>query len=144
MAPVHPALDQLGFSLLELLIAGVLAALLAMLALPSFMDQLRKSRRADAHDLATQISQAQERHRANNSRFAASIDALAAEGVSATSAGGHYRATISEGTGVGYTFTIRPVSGGRQEADRQCAEFRVVLLRGGLSRSATTPQCWPQ
>lgn len=151
MPILRPAPRPAGFTLIELVIAVVIAALLAMVALPAYMDYLRKGRRADAHDQSTLISQAQERYRIGHSRFAGAIEELASEGVTVLSAAGHYQAEISESTGVGYTFTVKPVSGGKQAADSQCAEFKVVLLRGGLTRTAknaggsdTSTQCWPQ
>lgn len=140
-----------GFTLIELTIAVVVASLLAMLALPSYLEQLRKSRRADAQHQSALISLAQERYRLGHSQFAADIEQLATEGVQALSTGGYYQASISEGTGVGYTLTIRPLPGGRQAGDVQCAELKVVMRRGALTRSAkdsngtdSSSRCWPQ
>ncbi len=147
----RPALGIGGFTLLELVFAVVVAGLLAMVAIPSFMDQLRKSRRADAYDHSALITLAQERYRIGHSSFATTIDQLASEGVGAVSAGGYYVAAIAEGTGVGYTLTLKPTPDGKQAGDRQCAEFKVVFLRGGLTRTSTdasggdsSTRCWPQ
>ncbi|MFO1250358.1 MAG: type IV pilin protein [Inhella sp.] len=148
---VRSAVGPHGFTLIELILAVVVVSLLTMVAVPAYLEQLRKSRRADAQSQSALISLAQERYRLGHSSFAKNIGDLAAEGVEALSAGGHYHASINEGTGVGYTVTIRPVPGGRQAGDAQCAEFKVVMLRGGLTRIArdsgggdSSRRCWPQ
>lgn len=140
-----------GFTLLEMMIAVVVLGILAAIALPSFLDQMRKGRRSDAFELATRVMQAQERYRTSNSTFASTADALSSYGVTATSSAGHYGLAISEATGIGYTFTITPVAGGKQAADTKCAEFKIVQLRGGMTRTATdsggvntSSVCWPQ
>ncbi len=58
-----------GFTLIELLIALIIVAVLAAIALPAFFDQIRKSRRADAISAMSQVQQAQERWRANNTEY---------------------------------------------------------------------------
>lgn len=140
-----------GFTLLELMIALVVLGILASIALPSFLDQMRKGRRSDAFELVTRVLQAQERYRTTHSSFAATVDALTPFGVTATSSGGHYGLSIDEASGIGYTISITPVTGGKQAADAQCAEFKVVQLRGGMTRTATnsaggntSTTCWPQ
>lgn len=151
MAPLRPSTAFAGFTLVELVIAVALVGVLAAVALPSFLDQIRKSRRADAHDLAAAITQAQERYRIGHSRFASAVDELADEGIASTSAAGRYQVSFGSGTGVGYSFTITPLAGSSQANDRQCTEFKVVMLRGGLTRSAkdslggdSSTACWPQ
>jgi type IV pilus assembly protein PilE len=58
---------------LELLIAVIVAGILAAIALPSFMAQIRASRRADAVATLSLIQQAQERWRANCPCYAGSL-----------------------------------------------------------------------
>jgi type IV pilus assembly protein PilE len=60
---------------LELLIAVIVAGILAAIALPSFMAQIRASRRADAVATLSLIQQAQERWRANCPCYAGSLTA---------------------------------------------------------------------
>jgi type IV pilus assembly protein PilE len=51
-----------GFTLIELMIAVAIAGLLASIAYPSYMDSVRKSRRADAKAALSNAAQALERH----------------------------------------------------------------------------------
>ena len=57
---------QPGFTIVELTIALVVVGVLASIALPSFMDAIRKSRRSDAFAALSAVQQAQERWRGNN------------------------------------------------------------------------------
>ena len=64
-----------GFTLIEIMIVAVVLALLAAVALPSFLDSLRKSRRAEAFTALSAVQQAQERWRSNNAAYAANLTA---------------------------------------------------------------------
>ena len=77
---------QGGFTLIELMIVLVIVGILAAVALPSFRDQIRKSRRADAIAELGRLQLAQERWRADR----ASYGTLANIGGTATMAGGYY------------------------------------------------------
>ena len=55
-----------GFTVIELMIGLVIVAVLVSLAVPSFRDTLRKSRRSDAMDAIMNIHLSQERYRVNN------------------------------------------------------------------------------
>ena len=62
-----------GFSLIEVMIVVVIISILAMVALPSYQDSVRKSRRADCKDRMFAIAQAQERHFTQYARYASAL-----------------------------------------------------------------------
>jgi type IV pilus assembly protein PilE len=64
-----------GFTLIELLIVIAVIAILATVALPAYQDQIRKARRTDGQAALVGIAMAQERFRANCSRYADTLDA---------------------------------------------------------------------
>lgn len=62
-----------GFTLVEALVAVLIAAILAVVALPALVAQLRATRRAEAIVTLLQVQQAQERWRAQCACYAASL-----------------------------------------------------------------------
>lgn len=64
-----------GFTLVEALVAVLVAALLAVVALPGLAAQIRAARRAEAIAALLQVQQAQERWRAQCACYAASLAA---------------------------------------------------------------------
>ncbi|MDP1534072.1 MAG: type IV pilin protein [Rubrivivax sp.] len=139
--PVH------GFTLVEMLIALVIIGILAAVALPSFNDSVRKSRRADAFTVFAALQQAQERWRGNNASYSDTLANTAAAGsppnglgVAATSSAGYYSIALSGVSGSAYTATATAVSGKSQAADGNCVRLRVRMAGGNIfygSASAT-------
>lgn len=62
-----------GFSLVELMIAVTVVALLAMVAYPSYVDIIVRNNRAVAHSALTEIASRQESYFAQNKRYAGNI-----------------------------------------------------------------------
>jgi type IV pilus assembly protein PilE len=150
----HPS--ERGFTLLELMIVLVVIAILSAIAYPSFIEQIRKGRRADAITALNQIQQAQERWRVNCPCYAGSITAANAGcpatacatssglGLSGTSANAYYTVGISNVSATGYTLTATAT--GPQAADTKCASMSVALAGGNLtytaSPTANANLCW--
>ena len=63
-----------GFSLIELLIAIVVVAILAAIALPAYTNQLRKSARAEAQSFMTTAVGNQQQYLLNRRAYASSLD----------------------------------------------------------------------
>jgi type IV pilus assembly protein PilE len=161
--PLAPALagsfsrsrGQRGFTVLELLIAVVILGVLVALAFPSYKDQIRKSRRSDAIAGIAAVQQAQERHRANSSKYgdlAVPAGANTLANVQATTANGHYLMTMVSNNEVGYE--VHATAQGAQADDTNCkvigAQLRGGALRygsgaAGVDWTATDPdagRCW--
>lgn len=147
-----------GFTLVELMIAVVIVALLASIALPSFMDSIRKSRRSEAFAALAQVQLAQERWRSNGSSYAESLT-NAANGTppglgmaSATTAKGYYTLSLSGAGASGYTVTATAVAGTSQASDGNCKVLAAQVQGGNLSHgsgaaAAAFPdanRCWAQ
>lgn len=151
-----PAEQQGGFTLLEILITVVVVGILGTIALPSFLDQIRKGRRSDAIQTLAQVQQAQERYRANNTLYGtrfivvggrmtgvgASSDANAA--TSFTTPSGYYTVTLPASSSSGYTATATAASS--QASDAKCTSLSVAVAGGDTTYSATgtatANQCW--
>jgi type IV pilus assembly protein PilE len=148
---------QRGFTLVELMIAVVVVALLASIALPSFMDSIRKSRRSEAFAALSAVQQAQERWRANHGSYADNGQLTASPsadppglGQPATTKSGYYAIEISGASASGYDVTATAVTGTSQAADTACGKLGVRMNGGNLSYAggsgdlayAATHPCW--
>lgn len=125
-----------GFSLIELLIAMAVVAILLAVALPSFLNSQRKSRRIDAFNALTTAQQLEERWRSNNASYGAASDL----GLAGTSVSGYYAIAIVNGsnTGTGYTATATAVAGSSQAADAGCQVLAVMVNGGNVSYGSTS------
>jgi type IV pilus assembly protein PilE len=138
-----------GYTLIELMAAFAIAALLAAIALPSFQEPLRKSRRAHAIVRLQQLQQAQERHRADHARYAGDLAAL---GLPATTADGLYTLAIRSAGEIGYTATASVIPGSAQAGDQRCSILRLTqagaqtsfgsLDANGVEDAGARSVCW--
>ena len=129
-----------GFSLVEVLIAVTIAGLLAAVALPTFLDSMRKGRRSEAFAALAQVQQAQERWRANHPGYAESVSNAAngsppGLGLSATTMpAGYYTLALSDVSATAYTATA--TAAGSQANDNACAKLVVKIDGGSLTNSS--------
>lgn len=136
-----------GFTIIELMIVVSIVAVLVALALPSFRDVIRKSRRADAMNAIVDIQLSQERWRINHSTYTSNLTAAPPTGlgIDATSAEGHYGLAISGNTFGSYTITATPVSGTDQAKDK-CGTFTLTNTNGTIAKTVSGTEaanrCW--
>ena len=146
-----------GFTLVELMVVIAIVSIIAAIALPSYQQSVRKSRRADAVLALQQIQIGQERLRAECSSYAAGL-AAARNCVPETPASNRlaFRNSLADGTGIsddrfytvalsnvtptGYTATATAVAGTSQASDTGCTPL--VLAVDGLTLTRTPAECW--
>ena len=135
-----PGPGRNGFTLIELMITVAIVAILAGVAYPSFLDQIRKGRRSDAIDVIARVQQAQERWRANNPQYTT----LANVGFSSASPSGYYTIASTAAAGAaaasGYTVTATAVSGKSQTSDSGCTVLTLTVAAGTPAYTPAT--CW--
>ncbi len=142
----HPTrkVQAAGFSLMEMLFAIVILAILVSIAVPTFNNAIRKSRRADGIQALRALQLSQERHRSNNTTYGTTTQIL---GSNTTSPGGWYTLAITSPTATGYTATATAVSGTSQTADSasgvSCATL-TVDADGIVPGSPSQAPCWAQ
>ncbi len=94
---------QRGFTLVELMIAVAIVAILSAIALPAYQDSIRKARRNDGKDFALEIMQLQEQFRTRNFTYAVDLDTLFDNsdngGNNRWSPEGYYRIKVMNDTG---------------------------------------------
>ena len=128
-----------GFTLIELMIALAVVALLASVALPSFLDSLSKSRRTEAFNAITQVQQAQERWRSNNASYTDNLSSPTSDpttpglGLPATTASGYYTVALSGAGPTGYTVSAVAVSGSFQARDTACLKLAARVSGGQIT-----------
>jgi type IV pilus assembly protein PilE len=151
--PKHPARAHhsraSGFTLIEVMIAIAILAILGAVAFPSFMDSIRKGRRADAFAAVSAVQLAQERWRANHQLYSK----LVATDLKVTEPD-LYTITVDDpptGT-LSSGYVVTAVGKGSQANDKQCKKMSMKLLNGNLSYAgcfdctsftySTTHACW--
>lgn len=153
MTPVCPRSTRVerGFTMLELMVALLIAGLLAAVAYPSYRDQVRKGRRSDAIAALGALQLAQERYRGSSPKYADSVSLL---GRPEISEGGHYDLGIQNATGSSYTLVASAKSNSSQAQDTACARMAISFGTGATQYLAAGPgaelavdtarRCWPQ
>lgn len=117
---------ETGFTLIELMVVVAIVAIIASIAIPSYMEQTRKSRRAEAARHIGTLQLELERWRAENACYgrAGAADCPASfitesgpyPTVPNSIASPHYTIVIATATATGYSVTATPT--GVQSGDR--------------------------
>ena len=123
-----------GFTLIELMIAVAVVGILLAVALPSFLDSMRKGRRSEAMSALSAIQQSQERWRSNKATYTATLSDL---NVASSTSSGNYTLAVSANTATGYEATADGSASG-QRNDGQCAKLSVKMDRGAITYASCT------
>lgn len=147
-----------GVSLIELMVALLITAILTALAWPRFEAQVQKARRSEAQTALTEVLAAQSRYRSTHRRYAGSLAEL---GLGVTplqhyqlhlldlprdDEGGHSEPPFHDG----FVALAVPRKDSPQVHDQACAELRLSLKGREITHSALDKAggpslvCWPQ
>lgn len=131
-----------GFTLIEILIALAVIALLSAVALPAYQSSVRKAHRADAKTALTTGAQAMERYFTEKSKYdTATVGVAATDTVKLKSENGYYQLSLS-GLATG-TYILNAAPQGAQATDA-CGTFTLnqAGLRGVSGGSLSAAECW--
>lgn len=146
---------ETGFTLIELMIAVVVVGVLLAVALPSFMDSIRKSRRSDAYAAVAAVQQAQERWRSNKPNYTTTWSELGLS--SGTTNTAYYELSLDappsgSTLATGYIVNAVGKDGTSQANDSECRKLSVKVVAGSITYAgcgscssftyATSNACW--
>ena len=159
MCKPSPGRPDPGFTLIEMLVTIVIAAILVVIALPTYQTQIRKSRRTEAKTAILDFAAREERYLATQNVYSSDPGQLqytATGGSWPVSTGSYYQITtptVTNPTAASptalptFSVTVVPAPGSPQLADSSCQSFTVTQT--GLQSSTdsggspSTSSCWP-
>jgi type IV pilus assembly protein PilE len=153
-APARPR-RAAGFTLIELVIAMVIAAILAAIAIPAYSNYVRKSRRTEAKTALLDLASLEERYFSTQNIYSATATDLGYTAWPTTTASGYYTiaaptivpavaptSLAPAGSPATYSFTATAIG---DEAKDACSTF--TITSGGVqtatgSDPSPSTDCW--
>jgi type IV pilus assembly protein PilE len=159
MHPLAAKRSRAGFTLIELMVVIVIGTILLAVAIPSYQNQIRKSRRTDAKTAVLDLAGREERFfSTNGSAYSVTPSDMGYGGAFPQQVGsGYYQITVCSPAAncdpnanpppaPSYYVTATPL--GTQANDTQCASFSVDSTGAQFARDSggadATPICWAQ
>jgi type IV pilus assembly protein PilE len=150
---------QKGFTLIELVVAMLIAATLAAIAIPSYSNYARKAHRTDAKNALLDLASLEERYFSTQNVYSSSWSDLGygASAASTISVGNGYytmatptlvtaTAPTATTTGVPATYSLTATAVGDQAKDTTCATFTVTSAGARTAQTSasvdSTASCW--
>jgi type IV pilus assembly protein PilE len=131
-----------GFTLLEVMIACAIVAILAAIAYPSYKNSIQKSRRADATTALLGVASQMERYSTEKGTYATATLGTGAGAVFANhTENSYYNLSLANLTAT--TYTVRAAPTGAQAGD-PCGTLTYTEqgVKGVTGGSWTKAQCW--
>jgi type IV pilus assembly protein PilE len=149
--------DQNGFSMIELMIAVAIVAILTAIAIPTYQKQVMQSRESSAKSALLDLARREETYYSANNYYTTELDSLGYANINSNTIQvpnntneAYYTVTISPAssgtTASSYTATATPVAGSTQVKD-PCGTYQIDYLgnqtnNGTSGTSSGGLSCW--
>ena len=149
-----------GFTLVELMTSVLVLTILAAIAIPTYSNQIRKSRRSEAKSALLDLAGREERYMATNGVYTSTPAALG-YGTFTNIGSGYYNLAVSitaavaptattTGSAAAYTLTATVTTTNGQNKDTSCQAFQVnsqgqqtsYNSTSSFTTATTTTGCW--
>jgi type IV pilus assembly protein PilE len=146
-----------GFTLIELVVSMLIAAILAAIAIPAYSNYVRKARRVEAKNALLDLGTLEERYFSSQQVYTSTWADLGYTGTTAVTIGNGYytvavptigAATAPDATHAGTpaTWTLIATAAGDQQKDTSCRSFTVTSagVQSSLdsANNDSTATCW--
>lgn len=138
-----------GFTLVELMIAIVIVAILSAIAIPGYRSYVQRAQRAEAKTALLRVQGAQEKFFVQYNRYAAALAPAVPDGLgtpTTTETGLYTLALAMTDGGTGFRVTATTRAGGSQADDGRCASLSIdnngLKAARNSAGADTTQDCW--
>jgi type IV pilus assembly protein PilE len=142
-----------GFTLVELIVTMVIAAMLAAIAIPAYSNYVRKAHRVEAKNAVLNIASLEERWFSTNNSYTdvpSNLGYSGAAGTAFTVGSGYYNVLVAKVDATSSTtlatYTITATAIGDQLKDTPCQTYVVtsqgVQTAADAASAVTTNTCW--
>jgi len=125
-----------GFTLVELAIVVAIVAILGTIAYPTYQDQIRKSRRAEAQAFLLAVAARQQQFLLDTRAYAATIEAIGLPVPDHVGSSYTLTLAVAPGPPPTYTVTASPTAG---QAYETCGTLSIDQAG---AKTAATGSCW--
>ncbi len=135
-----------GFTLIEVMIAIVVVAILMAVALPAYQESIQKGRRSDAMSALMDAANRQEQYFLDYRTYTADMEDLGFGDDPMESEEGHYTVDAAACGGGSlatcYELTATPVATSPQADDLRCTSFTLTSAGVKTATGTAANQCW--
>ncbi|QMT59544.1 type IV pilin protein [Legionella sp. PC997] len=133
--------NKMGFSLMELVIALAIIAILVMISMPSYFNYVMRSRRTEGINTLNSIQLEEEKYRGQNPTYGTLADVW--NGVTTTD-NNYYSLSATNNTATGYTLTATAQGAQANDTQNGVSCSTLTLTVNGLNTTRTPQACWSQ
>lgn len=130
-----------GFTLVELMIVVAIVTILAMIAIPSYTSQMRKSRRTEARTALLDLAAREERFFSTNSAYTNTPASLGYVALPQNVGNNYYQIDVPAASATAFTATATPIND--QVNDTSCGTFSIDNTgTQSVTGAAGIATCW--